>query len=113
MADVNRPDARGSSLQQAIGKTAGGTADIDANLAVHVDAEVFQGRGEFQTAPAYIRKPRSNVDFAVARYGAAGFVALLSADKNIACQDQCASLFAGICQTALDEELIHPYFGGA
>src|SRR5579859_1706036 len=50
--DVDRVDAGGAALQEAIGETAGGCADIDAGERVGIDGEVFQRAFQFKAAAA-------------------------------------------------------------
>ena len=51
-ADVDGVHARGAALQQAIGEAAGRGADVEADFARHVDAEMIERRFQLQAAAA-------------------------------------------------------------
>ena len=110
VADVDGPHARRAALQQAIGESAGGAPDIEANSAGDIDAEMIERRRQLVRRRGS-RRACAAVTLTWLSLGtrSAGLVALLAVDEYVAGENQRARLFAGIGQPALDQELVDAY----
>jgi hypothetical protein len=88
-------DSRSPVLQQAIGKTAGGSADIQTNLALHVDLPVFQSFFQLKAAAAHVLQvfPKQT-NLGVRVNGSAGFLDFLPVDQYVASEDERLGSFA-------------------
>ena len=66
-ADVHGVDSPGASLQQAVGKAAGGGAHVQRFQALHVQCENIQGVGELNSPSADERQPALDLQRRVRR----------------------------------------------
>lgn len=109
MASVDGDDPRSPVLQEAIGETAGGSADIQTNFAAHVDAPMLQSFFELEPAAADVLQvftKQTNIGVGCNR--GAGFLHLLSVDEYVAREDQRLGTFAGRHQAAIQEQFVEP-----
>jgi hypothetical protein len=95
VSGIDCNDSRSPVLQQAIGKTAGGSADIQTNFAFHVDLPVFQSFFQLKAAAAHILQvfPKQT-NLRVRVNGSTGFVNFLPVDQHVAGEDERLGSFA-------------------
>src|SRR5262249_2906722 len=110
VADIDCTNTRRSTLQETIGESSGGTADINAQMPCNVDLEMIQCSRELYATPAHVGQASQKFDSAVCRDGVPRFVALLSVDKNIAGKNQRPGLLARFHQATLHKQLIDARF---
>ena len=108
-AHVHGVHARRAVLQQAVGEAAGGGADVQAQPARHIDAEMIQRRLQLQPAAAHIASalPATSMRLA-ASTRVARLDGFLSVDQHLAGHDESLRFLAGFGQAALDQQTIEP-----
>src|SRR5436309_2488512 len=111
-AHVDRIHARGATLEKTVGETAGGCADVDAQLADDVDVEVVEGVRQLLTAATHIGRPPTQLDFGFGGDEGAVFVDSLTVHEHVAGHDQFRGLLSAVHQSALDNHPIDPDAGG-
>ena len=93
-ADVEGVDDAGTALEEAVRKTAGGGADVEADFIGNVDLPVVQGGFHFQAAAADEARLGEKFDFCIFRDFATGFVRLLPVEEHLPREDERLSFFA-------------------
>ena len=101
IANVNRVNARCATLQETIGETAGGRAQVGANLATGIEVKGIERAFQFQPAAAYVFERRADRNLGIFQDRCARFVHALTVDLDHACQDQRLSALARIGKFAL------------
>jgi hypothetical protein len=105
--DVHGIDAGGAALEQAISEAAGGGADVEADAACGVDAEVFEGASEFGSGAAGEgRFVAGEFDGGVDGNECACFLGLGAAYADAAGEQQRLRALAGFGEAALDEQQV-------
>ena len=66
-ADIDRVDAPGAALQQHLREAAGRGADIEADHAARIEAEMIERGHELQAAARHVRMRRARAQFGVDR----------------------------------------------
>ena len=105
-SDIVGVDSSGAVLEEAVGETAGGSADIEGDEAGDVDVEVVQGAFEFEAAAADVARGFFDAEDGVEGNEGAGFEAGLIVDEDLAGEDEAFGLFAGGAEALLNESLI-------
>ena len=97
VAHIDGKDLFRALLQQAVGKAAGGSTGIGADVALRLHTEVPQCLFQLQTAPAHIGADRA-ADFNIHSLfkGGACLVRLLAVDIDIAAHDDGLCLGTGV-----------------
>ena len=108
MADVNRINFCGAALQQAIGKTSRGRADIQRDLSVHVDFEMIESAFQLQCAAPHIFACRLNCDRRLRIEKLRCLYRKPSADLDLPGHHGALRLLAACEQALLDQKLIKP-----
>lgn len=108
-ADIVGVDSGGAVLEQAVGKAAGGGADIEGDEAGDVDFEVVEGAFEFEAAAADIAWGFFDAEDGVEGDEGAGFEAGLIIDEDLAGEDEAFGLFAGGAEALLHEGLVQTW----
>ena len=95
-SDVDRVDAGGAALQETIGESTGGGADIEADFAGDLNAEMIERRLQLQSAASDIAWLLGQLDLRIRCDCVAGLVYLLAVDEDFASEYQRLCLFRGI-----------------
>ena len=93
-AGVDRIDARGAALQQAIGESAGGGANVQADFSSHGNSEMIERGFQLQPAAADITRLLEQLDFRASVDVRARLVGLLAIDQHLPGQNQRAGFLA-------------------
>ena len=107
-ADIDRMDAHGSGLEQNVGESAGGGADIEAGPAGDIDGEVAERAGQLEAAAAHVGRAREDLDATVIGDGLAGLGGFLPVDEHLAGHDQGLGFLAGFGEPAFHNEPVQP-----
>ena len=90
--------------EHAVGESAGGGADIEAEAVAEVDAPMREGRFELESAAAGVAEVAAEeADGGVIRDGGAWLFVLLFVDEDAAGEDEGLSALAGGGQTTLHQ----------
>ena len=113
IAGVNGENPGGTVLEHAVGETAGGGADVEAEAAGKVDVPVVQSAFELEPAAADVAEVGAeDADGGVVGHGMTGFVGLLFADEDAAGKDEGLGAFAGGDEAALHQQFVETDFHG-
>ena len=94
-------------LQHAVRKSAGGGADVGADLIVQIQGESLHRFFQLQAAPAHIlQRCTADLDLRIVCHGGADLVHPLAVDKNNAGHDRGLGLLPGIQQPTLGKQNI-------
>src|SRR5262245_10895151 len=85
--DVDGDDARRAALQEAIGKSARRSADVETDSARHFDPKMVERGGQLQTAPADERHWFADRQLHVNRNQLAGLFQSLSTAEDMTGED--------------------------
>src|SRR5215813_6286758 len=107
-AHIDGIHARGPALEETIGETAGGRANVEADLADDVDVEVIKGVGQLLTGATDKGRSPSQLHLGLGRDQGAGFVDSLPVHEYIAGHDQLSCLLSAVHQSALDNHPVDP-----
>jgi len=105
---VNRPNARGSVLKQAVCETSGRGSNIETVLTARIDFEFAQRRLKLQTATPRIAKSLafdSNLSLRIDQL--TGFVDTLFSNKHLSGEDQGMSACAALDQPAFHQDSVY------
>lgn len=106
VADVDSVNPGGAVLQEAVGETAGGGADVDGDLAGDVERPGFEGGFEFGAAAADVALFIADVEGGGVVEAEARFVeAVAGGVVDVAGLDEALGLGAGDAGLALDEDV--------
>ena len=111
-SDIDRVDELGAALQQHLREAAGGGADIEADAAARIEAEMIERRGELHPAARDVRMRRCR---AQARIHRDRLRCLAHGDvvgDDQAGRDRGLRLGAAVEQAALDQQAIGALAGG-
>ena len=111
VSGVDRDHASGAVLQEAIGETAGGGADVEASFAGDVDLPMLKTFFELESAAAYVLKilaEESNVGVGID--AGAGLFDFLTLDQNLSGKDQRLRSLTRSGETAFEKQFIQPSF---
>jgi len=109
-ADIDGMDPRGSGLEQNVGESAGGGADIEADPAGDIDGEVGERASQFEAAAADVGRAREDLDAAVVGDGLAGLGGFLAVEEHLAGHDEGLGFFAGFSEAACQDEPVETGF---
>ena len=108
-AGIDGGHMRGAVLQQAIGKSAGRGADIEAGAACNRDLPVIERRRELEPAAAHVGLVLAQqANGSIFRDRRARLVNLLLPHQNPAGKDERPGAFAAGSETPLDEQQVEP-----
>jgi hypothetical protein len=110
VADIDRPDLRCAVLQQTVGEPAGARANIEANEAGGIDAEVAEGAFQFVPAPPHVSIRRGDGDDGGFVELGTGFVDNLLADPDLPSHDGALRFLTTLEEAADDEKLVEALF---
>ena len=103
VAGIDGEDLGCAVLEHAIGESARGGSDVEAEAVEKVDVPVGEGSFEFESASANVTEVGAKeADGGIGRDGGAGLVLLLLVDEDAASEDDGLSAFAGGSQTAVN-----------
>src|SRR5262249_54880237 len=103
LANVHREHAGRAVLQQAIGKAAGGGAQIQSGEPAHLDLEMAEGVFQFSPAAADVFFAGAQGHFVVRTHRIAGLVRRLLIDLDLASHDGALGLLAALAQALFDK----------
>ena len=99
-ASVDSVNPRGSVLQEAIGKAAGGSTDVETYFFRGGNVKGRESGFQFQAAAAHVAKGLQHFEVCVFADGLAGLAGLLPVDKNFARENEGLRFLAGGDKTA-------------
>lgn len=111
-AGVDGVDAGGSVLEETVGESARGGADVGADAVLDGDVEVGDGGGELDASTADVWGAGEEFDPGGVRVGVAGLGGFLAVGKDGAGEDEGAGFLAGISESAEGDELVEAMFQG-
>src|SRR5207245_9729558 len=95
-ADVDRVDPRGAVLEQTIGKSARGGADVHADTPGDLDREGAQGVDDFLAPSAHERAARPDLDLGPRGYQDARLIHYLPVTGHFAGEDLARGFFPAL-----------------
>ena len=102
----------GAMLEEAVRKSAGGSANIEAGAVEDVDVPTIERRGKFEAATTDVRLVFSEEpDARVGEDGGTGLVDFLFGDEDPTGENEGAGVLAAGNQGAIDEEQVEAGFG--
>lgn len=111
---IYRNHARGASLQEAIGKTSCGGANVETHFAAHINGPVVESLFQLETAAADVLQLLAEKPYlGVLAYRSTGLLNLLFIDQYISGEDHGLRAFAGRDQAACEQEFIETCFQAA
>ena len=111
VAGVDGEDGGGAVLKHAVGKAAGGGADVGAGEAFYGDFPGGEGGFELEAAAGDVaRIVAGEADGGVVGNAGAGFVDALLVDQDAAGDDHGLGALAGFGERAVNEELVETEF---
>lgn len=110
VADVERVYAAGAVLEEAIGETAGGGADVEADVAGGVEGEGVESGFEFVACAGDVAVGLNNLDVKVEWDAGAGFGVGEGLAADGVGEDEALGFLAGFGESTLDEELVEADF---
>jgi hypothetical protein len=107
MTHVERNHVTRAMLQEHIGETASGRADVESEASVYVDVKDLEGMGELDPATADPRVlGRGDADIGVGRNQRARFECGLTRHDDLASENQRARLLARFDEAAMDQQCV-------
>jgi len=106
---INRKHLRGAVLQEAVGKAAGGSTDVEARQSLHREMPIHEGMGQLQAAAT--NKGRiiaKNAERYIGLDRCASFVNLLLVNQYPARKYQCLCSLSRESQPAFENQLVKP-----
>src|SRR2546428_4573232 len=107
-ADVHGVYARGATLEQAVGESAGRSADVQADTSGHLDLEAVDRVHELLAPTAHVRGASPQLDSRPGRHERARLVPALAADEHVTREDLPGGLFTAVHQPLADEHPVDP-----
>ena len=108
---VHGIDLGGAVLQHAVGKAAGGGADVGAGLSCQRNRKGLHGLFQLQSAAADVgQRVAAHLHRCVLRHGGTGLIHPLSVDEDKPRHNICLCLLAAVQQAALHQKHIQSYF---
>ena len=96
---------RGAALQQAVGKAAGGGADVETDSTGDVDLPVVEGGLKLESAAADVgHVVAEETDSGIRCDGSARFVDFLFVDEHATGKDKGTGALAALHQASVDEQ---------
>jgi hypothetical protein len=112
VADIDGDHAQGAALQQAIGESAGGSANVQAVEPAHIDLKTCKSACELVAAARdELRSLAANAHFRVGRDPRAGLLDGRIVHDHVAGEDQRLRLVARFGEAIVDESLVEPNTG--
>ena len=110
---INRINAPRGMLQQAIRKSSGGRAYIEAGFPVRIDSKILERALQLQATAARVFS-RSSADFNARVTGdlRAGLIASLAVHADFSSENHGLRLFARFGEAAFDDQQVEPLFCG-
>ena len=108
--DIDCIDTLGAALQQHLREAAGGGADIEADAALRIEAEMIERRGELHAAARHIRMRRRRAQFRIDRDFFRGLAHRRRVGGDQPGRDRGLRLGAALEQAALDQQAIDAIF---
>lgn len=112
-AHVEGEDLAGAALQEAIGEASGARADIKADTACGIDAEVIERAFELEATTADVFGSGPDADGGVFGHELAGLGDGGVIDEHVPGEDEAFALLAGVAEAASDEKVIEPLLHAA
>jgi hypothetical protein len=113
VAGVDGEDAGSAVLEHAVGESAGGGADVEAETVAEVDAPMGESGFKLESAAADVTEVGAEeADGSIGGDGGARLVLLLLADENAAGQDESLGALASGDEAALHQQLVETDFHG-
>jgi hypothetical protein len=103
-ADVDGDDTGGAVLEEAVGKAAGGGAEVETGEAGGVDGEGAEGGFELEPATADVGERLSELEWGIGVEGLGGFDEQAGSAADLPGHDELAGTFARFGEATLDEE---------
>jgi hypothetical protein len=109
MTGINGDHASSVALQETIGKTSRGCADIETGFATYIDLPVIQSALEFKAAATHISQvvdQKAYGSFGVDK--GSGFLNFLFIEQHFACENERLGTLAGTHYAAFYQQLVCP-----
>ena len=113
MSGIDGMDGGGTALEQAIGKTAGGGTDVEADPSGGIDLKMVEGGFEFEAAASDVSIRGLDLERGVGGEFFASFGKVTIPAANEPGHDGALGFFAGGKEPAFDEQKVEALFGGA
>ena len=106
MPDIHGIDFGRPVLEEAVGETAGGSAQVNGGLVRDGELEVAQGVFELVSAAADILLAGQEREGIGRLHAVTGFARRLGVDRDLPGHDPALGFFAAVAQAALDQRAI-------
>jgi len=113
VSGIDGMDGGGTALEQAIGKTAGGGTDVEADPTGGIDLKMVEGGFEFEAAASDVAIRGLELKRGVGRELFAGFGEGTIPAANEPGHDGALGFFAGGKEATFDEQKVESLFGDA